>query len=643
MSSGPARAGGPVLLLGALGVVFGDIGTSPLYAFTTVLADGARGPARLTPELVYGMTSTVIWSMVLVVSLLYVRLLLRADNDGEGGLLALLALLRRTADGGRARSLAVLSVVAALGAAMFLGDSVITPAISVLSAAEGLEVSDPGLGRFVVPMALVVLAVLFVVQQFGTGSIGRFFGPVMVVWFASLTVLGAVSIAHHPGVLQALSPHWIVRYVATEPLTAFLSLGAVVLAFTGAEALYADLGHFGREAIARAWSFVVLPALVVAYLGQAAAVAADPAAAANPFYALVPGWLTLPMVVLATLATIIASQAVISGAFTVVQQASRLGLLPTVHVRHTSEEQAGQIYVPAVNWLVAAAVLALVVLFGSSAALASAYGLAVTVTVTVTATMFLALRTRQAAIGEVTGTASRASRAAAGLVLALVLVFLAANLPKIASGGWLPIGIGLVLVVVMTTWARGRATIDQRRRADSPPLLELLAEVAAPGSAVERVPGSAVFFSRHPDVTPGALSTMVEQVHTLQRVVLLLTIATVDRPSVTDEDRLQLDRLGDEHDGVCQATATYGYADHVDLAGLLARAVELSDGELDGLDPATTTFFVSDPVVVFDRGASMARWRQRVYLALDRVTPDAVDLFRLPSERTVVIGRQVTL
>ena len=632
-----------MLLLGALGVVFGDIGTSPLYAFTTVLSDGAKGPARLTPELVYGMTSTVIWSMVLVVSLLYVRLLLRADNDGEGGLLSLLALLRRTADGGRARSLAVLTVVAALGAAMFLGDSVITPAISVLSAAEGLEVADPGLAHLVVPMALVVLAALFVVQQFGTGSIGRFFGPVMVLWFAALTVLGAVSIARHPGVLQALSPHWIVRYVATEPLTAFLSLGAVVLAFTGAEALYADLGHFGREAIARAWSFVVLPALVVAYLGQAAAVAADPAAAANPFYALVPGWLTLPMVVLATLATIIASQAVISGAFTVVQQASRLGLLPTVHVRHTSEHQAGQIYVPAVNWLVAAAVLALVVLFGSSAALASAYGLAVTVTVTVTATMFLALRTRLAAIGEVTGTASRASRAAAGLVLALVLVFLAANLPKIASGGWLPIGIGVVLVVLMTTWSRGRATIDQRRRADSRPLPELLAEVSEPGSPVARVPGSAVFFSRHPDVTPGALSTMVEQVRTLQQVVLLLTVRTLDRPAVAPQDRLELDHLGDEDDGVCRATATYGYADRVDLAALLARAVELAEGELDGLDPETTTFFVSDPVVVFDRRGSMARWRQRVYLALDRVTPDAVDLFRLPAERTVVIGRQVSL
>ncbi|KQT92083.1 hypothetical protein ASG49_08935 [Marmoricola sp. Leaf446] len=627
-----------MLVLGALGVVFGDIGTSPLYAFTTVLADGSKGPARLTPELVYGMTSTVIWSMTLVVSLLYVRLLLRADNDGEGGLLALLALLRRTS--GRGSRLAVLSVVAATGAAMFLGDSVITPAISVLSAAEGLEVSDPGLAAYVVPMALVVLAALFLVQQLGSGSIGRFFGPVMVLWFASLTVLGAISIAHHPAVLQALSPHWIVLFVASEPLTAFLSLGAVVLAFTGAEALYADLGHFGRLAIARAWTFVVLPALVVAYLGQAAAVAADPSAAANPFYAIVPGWLTLPMVVLATLATIIASQAVISGAFTVVQQASRLGLLPTVHVRHTSEEQAGRIYVPVVNWLIAAAVLALVVLFGSSAALASAYGLAVTLTVTVTSTMYLALRTRQA---RASGGGWRASRVAAGLVLALVLVFLAANVPKVASGGWLPLGIGVVLVLVMTTWSRGRRTIDERRRSEAKPLRDLLAELSAPGCEVARVPGAAVFFSRDPEVTPVALSTMAEQVHTLHRVVLLLTVATVDRPRVPAEDRLELDHLGDGHDGVCAATATFGYADRVDLPRLLTDAVALADGELDGLDPDTTMFFVSDPVVVFDRRASMPRWRQRVYLAIDRVTPDAVDLFRLPSERTVVIGRQVSL
>jgi KUP system potassium uptake protein len=384
----------------------------------------------------------------------------------------------------------------------------------------------------------------------------------------------------------------------------------------------------------------VLPALVVAYLGQAAAVAADPSAAANPFYAIVPGWLTLPMVVLATLATIIASQAVISGAFTVVQQASRLGLLPTVHVRHTSEEQAGRIYVPVVNWLIAAAVLALVVLFGSSAALASAYGLAVTLTVTVTSTMYLALRTRQA---RASGGGWRASRVAAGLVLALVLVFLAANVPKVASGGWLPLGIGVVLVVVMTTWSRGRRTIDERRRAEAEPLRELLAHLSAPGCEVARVPGSAVYFSRDPEVTPVALSTMAEQVHALHRVVLLLTVVTVDRPRVDAEDRLELDHLGDEHDGVCVATATFGYADRVDLHRLLTDAVALADGELDGLDPDTTMFFVSDPVVVFDRRASMPRWRQRVYLALDRVTPDAVDLFRLPSERTVVIGRQVSL
>lgn len=628
-----------MLVLGAIGVVFGDIGTSPLYAFTTVLADGAKGPAKLGPELVYGMTSTVIWSMVLVVSLLYVRLLLRADNDGEGGLLALLGLVRRTPGRGR-RRLAVLSVVAALGAAMFLGDSVITPAISVLSAAEGLEVADPGLARAVVPMALVVLAVLFVVQRFGTGRIGRFFGPVMVLWFAAITVLGAISIAHHPAVLQALSPHWIVRFVASEPLTAFLSLGAVVLAFTGAEALYADLGHFGRHAIARAWTFVVLPALVVAYLGQAAAVAADPGRASNPFYALVPGWLTLPMVVLATLATIIASQAVISGAFTVVQQASRLGLLPTVHVRHTSEKQAGQIYIPAVNWLLAATVLALVVLFGSSAALASAYGLAVTVTVMVTSTMYLALRTRQASQG---GRSYVPERLAAGLVLLLILVFLAANVPKVVSGGWLPIGIGIVLVLLMTTWARGRRTIDSRRREESKPLPQLLTELAETDCDVTRVPGSAVFFSRDPAVTPGALSTMVEQVHALPGTVLLLTVKTLDRPYLPADERLELDHLGPEDDGVCHVTATFGYADRVDLATLLADSIALAEGELDGLDPDTTTFYVSDPVVVFDRRASMPRWRQRVYLAMDRVTPDAVDLFKLPRDRTIVIGRQVAL
>lgn len=629
-----------LLMLGAIGVVFGDIGTSPIYAMSSVLAIVDKSGVPPGPQLIYGLTSTIIWTMVLIVSLLYVRLLLHADNDGEGGLLALLGLLRRT--GSSVRSAVVLTAIATVGAAMFLGDSVITPAISVLSATEGLELTSPGLKAAVVPLAVGVLVVLFLAQRYGTARIGRSFGPVMIVWFAVLTVLGLVAVAREPSVLQALSPHWVVRYFVSEPLAAFLSLGGVVLAVTGAEALYADLGHLGRRPIAQAWTFVVLPALVVNYLGQAAIVVHDPSVSGAPFFSLVPSWARLAVVVLATLATIIASQAVISGAFTVVQQASRLGLLPTLRISHTSDEHVGQIYVPVANWLLGVAVLTLVLTFRSSASLASAYGLAVTVTITVTTTMYLVLRGRQ---DRRPGWRYRVQpgRIAAALVLGVVLVLLAANVPKIVTGGWLPVGLAGVLIVVMTTWAAGRHRVDASRRAQETPLLDLLGQVNAPHSLVSRVPGGAVFFARNPDAAPIALSTMIELNHSLQRTVLLLTLETEDRPRVPDDDRFVVDSLGDEHDGICHVQATYGFSEHPDLASLVLAAVDLAGGELDGLDPATAMFFVSHPVVVFDPGSSMMRWRQRLFLGLDRMTPDAVDLFDLPSGRTVVIGRQITL
>ncbi|MDO9379974.1 MAG: KUP/HAK/KT family potassium transporter [Nocardioidaceae bacterium] len=634
MSAEHPHAGGVVAVVGAVGIVFGDIGTSVLYAMGTVLREGTSRGRPLDPEIVYGMTSTVIWSMLLIVTVLYVRLLLRADNDGEGGLLALLGLLRGHVRTGRAA--AVLALLGMVGAAMFLGDSVITPAISVLSAAEGLELAYPSLARAVVPLALVVLAGLFVLQRFGTSRIGRLFGPVMMLWFAAIAVLGVGAIVREPSVLQALSPHWIVLYVRDEPLVAFLSLGAVVLAVTGAEALYADLGHLGRQAITRGWLFVVFPALVLSYLGQAAAVVRDPSAAGNPFFALVPSWGRLPMVALATLATIIASQAVISGAFTVVHQATRLGFLPPLRTLHTSRSNVGQIYLPAVNWMLAVVVLVLVVVFGSSASLASAYGVAVTTTITVTTSMYLTLTWQRER--RVTG-----SLVVAGAILLVVLVFLAANVPKVESGGWLPLGLGVVIVVVMSTWRAGQGRIDVARHHHETSVRAILDEVADESSATHRTPGSAVFFTRHPGLAPMAMCTSVQQNHVLHQQVVLLSWSTADTPAAPADRRVVVDLLGDAGDGVVQVTAVFGYRERPDVIGVLERARELADGELDDLDPSEAVFFVSLPVVQFSTASDMARWRQRLFLAVTRMVPDPVELLRLPRDRTVVVGRELTL
>jgi KUP system potassium uptake protein len=628
-----APTAGPFLVLGAVGVVFGDIGTSTLYAMSAVLQADTSGGETVARPLVYGMVSTIIWSMTLVVTVLYVRLLLRADNDGEGGLLALIGLLRQRLPAGRL--LAAASVLGVFGAAMFLGDSVITPAISVLSAAEGLELLDSSLSRFVVPFAFVVLVGLFLIQRFGTGRIGRLFGPIMLLWFASTALWGLLAVAKAPAVLQALSPHWVVLYVRDQPLVAFLSLGAVVLTVTGSEALYADLGHFGRDAIARAWLLVVFPALVLSYLGQAATVAGSSTAVGNPFFAIVPHWARLPMVVLATLATIIASQAVISGAFSVVHQASRLGFLPQLKTSHTSRHHARQIYVPAVNGLLAVAVLAVVLVFRSSASLASAYGIAVTSTITATTVLFLVYRWRRdegASPGFVVGLA----------LLVVELVFLAANLPKVRSGGWLPLGVGVVLVLVMTSWQAGLRRIDRARAEAETPVGELVERVRDADSGITRVDGTAVYLTRVPGVVPIALDAMLDLNHILHSTTVLLSWESVDVPTVRHDERVRVDVLDDPTDGIVHVHATFGYRQRPDLLAVLRQAVPLAEGELDDLDLDRATFFTSIPVVKLSPRSGMPRWRQRIFLTLERLGPDPVDVLRLPRERTIVVGRELT-
>ncbi|KZM33813.1 potassium transporter Kup [Oerskovia enterophila] len=621
--------------MGALGVVFGDIGTSPLYTAAAVVTTARGAGVEADRTFVYGMTSTILWSLTLVVSILYVRLLLRADNDGEGGLLALLGLLRRTL--GRARdgrrATVVLTVLGMLGAAMFLGDSVITPAISVLSAVEGLEVVEPSLARFVVPAALVILLGVFLVERFGTRTIGRFFGPVMVLWFATLAACGVRGVAQTPEVLVSVSPHWVLLFFVDHPAAAFLSLGGVVLAVTGAEALYADLGHFGRRPIVRAWAFVVFPALALSYLGQGGHMIASPEAARNPFFSLVPAPLTIPVVVLATLATIIASQSVVSGAFSVVHQSGRLGVLPPLRTVHTSPANSRQIYLPAVNVLLAATVLLVVVTFRSSAALASAYGIAVTLTISITTVVYLAH-------GWTSRRRLTGSTVVAAPILVVVLVFLAANLAKVGSGGWLPLTIGAVVFVVMVTWWTGQRHVDRGRLALETTVQRVEDVLEAHGS-VTRTRGTAVFLSRHSGVVPLALRSMVEQNHALQRHVLLVSWATADRPTVPTSERFQVSTAGSE--GVVQVIATYGFRERPRIVRLLSQVQRAAPDTLRGVDLGTATYFVSLSVPRSSYRSSMPRWSQRLFLGLSRLVPDPVETLDLPRERTIVLGRDVPL
>ena len=619
------------LALGALGIVFGDIGTSPLYAVQTVFSidNNAVSP---TPADVYGVVSMIFWSVTLVVTVKYVGFILRADNDGEGGIMALAALVRGVSSSS-ARRASIALALGVLGASLFYGDSLITPAISVLSAVEGLEVARPELAEAVLPIGLTILAVLFVVQRWGTHHIGRLFGPVMVLWFVTLAVLGVPHIATHPGVLLGLSPHYAVLFVAEHPLTAFLAMGAVVLVITGAEALYADMGHFGRRPIRVAWFVLVWPALIINYLGQAALILDDPRNVANPFYLLAPGWARLPLVVLATCATVIASQAVISGAFSVSRQAVRLGFLPHLTIRHTSTKESGQIYLPAVNWLLFGGVLVLIVVFQSSSRLATAYGLAVTGTLLLTTTLFLIY----AAI------AWRWERWK--LVLCAVvfggieLTYLGANLTKIVHGGWLPLLIAAIVVTVMTTWQRGRRIVTARRIDVEGELPQFIEHVHA--KRITRVPGTAVFPHPTKQTTPLALRANVEFNHVLHERVVIVTVLSENVPHVSPGERLAIDELGHNADGVVHLSARFGFQDEQDIPGVLREARGLSD-ELD-IDPDAAFYFLSRITVERCHNPGMSTWRKRLFIGMSHNAATPATYFKLPIDRTVVMGSRIEL
>jgi KUP system potassium uptake protein len=576
--------------------------------------------------------SLVFWSITLIVSVKYVTFVMRADNDGEGGIMALIALVQSALEGSRRKG--VLIALGIFGAALFYGDGMITPAISVLSAVEGLEVVSPGLKSMVGPITLVILTALFAIQRYGTGAVGRLFGPVMLVWFTVLAAGGVGRIADDPAVVKALSPSYAVQFFAEDFGVAFLALGGVVLAVTGAEALYADMGHFGRAPIRRAWFLLAFPALTLNYLGQGSLIVHSPGAVANPFFLLFPEWARIPVVALATMATVIASQAVISGAFSVTRQAMQLGFLPRLKVHHTSTQE-GQVYVPSVNAGLFVAVVALVVGFGSSAALAAAYGIAVTGTLAIdTILFFVVVRVLWR---------KPAWMVAAGLVafLTVDLAFLGANLPKVVHGGWFPLAVGVVVFTLLLTWQRGSAIVTERRRRKEGPLQDFVDFLHEAEPDVHRTRGTAVFLNASKRTTPLAMRANVTHNHTLHENAVILSIETLRVPHVSREERLSVDELGYDDDGITHVTVRLGFQDDPDVPELL-RLIDGAQSECD-IDVDTCSYFVSHITIVRTGEPGMSRWRKQLFLGVSRLSSSPVEYFRLPIERTVTMGQHIDL
>ncbi len=613
------------LLVAAVGVVYGDIGTSPLYTLKEVF--GGHYGVQVNPEGVFGILSLVLWSLLWVVSLKYVTFMLRADNGGEGGVMALTALARR-ATAAYPKLSGLLVLFGLFGTALFYGDSMITPAISVLSAVEGLDVALPGVGHWVVPITVVLLIGLFLLQKHGTARIGIIFGPVMVLWFVVLGVLGIRGISQHPEVLQAINPWWAVNFFLAHPGIGVTILGAVVLALTGAEALYADMGHFGRTPIARAWFSLVLPGLVLNYFGQGALLLENPAAARNPFYLLAPEWALLPMIGLAALATIIASQAVISGAFSLSQQAIQLGYIPRMQVQHTSSAAQGQIYIGVVNWALMTCVVLLVIGFGSSSALAAAYGVAVTTTMLIDTLL----------VSAVMLLLWRAPRwLAVPLLLGFLVVdglFFTANVPKIFQGGAFPVIAGVILFVMMTTWKSGKQILIERLDETALPLRIFLDSISL--QPPHRVDGTAVFLSASPDAVPHALLHNMLHNQVLHEQVLLLTVMTRDTPRIQDDQRMEVTPYGE---GFYRVLLHFGFMEEPNVPEALQQC------RVEGLDlaPMRTTYFLSRETVIPSKRLGMALWREGLFAFLHKNANSSMRYFQLPVNRVIELGTQVEI
>ena len=623
-SQSPSGSKLAALTLGAVGVVYGDIGTSPLYALKEVFA---HGRLDITQANIFGVLSLVFWTLTVIVSVKYVLLILRADNNGEGGLIAMLALASQAVKERPAlrRRLLVLGI---FGTAIFFGDGVITPAITVLSAVEGLGVVAPGLHDYIVPLTLVVLTLLFAAQRFGTGGIGKFFGPVTVVWFAVLTVLGVIHIADNPSVLFALSPHHALRFMWQQPLVAFISLGAVVLCVTGAEALYADMGHFGKRPIRLAWFGLVMPALVINYFGQGAMLLARPETVKNPFFEMAPGWAQVPLIVLATAAAVIASQALITAAFSVTKQAMQLGYLPRLRVTHTSVRETGQIYVPFVNWGLYVCIVLAVVTFGSSSKLASAYGIAVTTDMLITTTMtFFVIRYSWKYPWAL-------CIAATGFFFLVDAMFFAANAIKVLEGGWFPLAIGSVMFTLMMTWKQGRRLMGVRLREESIDLESFLKSVFIHPPV--RVDGTAVFLSAERGSTPNALMHNLKHNKVLHAQNLFVTVTHHEVPWVSFDKRVSIEALGH----CCwQVTLNFGFKNDPDVP----EALRLLAGRGVQCDDMETSYFLSRDIVIPSIGSGMAMWREKLFASMHRNAASAADFLSLPTNRVVELGSKVEI
>ncbi|WP_036420820.1 potassium transporter Kup [Mycobacterium sp. 360MFTsu5.1] len=624
---------GAGLAISALGVVFGDIGTSPIYTMQTLFNPDDPHPVPISHDNIYGVVSLVFWSVMLIVTITYVSLVMRADNDGEGGVMALITLVKQSSDKLGRRTAAFLAALGILGAALFFGDSMITPAISVLSAVEGSKTIDPGLADWVVPITAVIIIALFSVQHRGTAVVGRFFGPVMVVWFTVIGACGVGGIIREPEILRALNPLYALGFMAGHFHIAFFALAAVVLSVTGAEALYADMGHFGRKPITFAWLLLVFPACMLSYFGQGALLLQNPSVHDAPFFLLTPEWGRLPMVLLATAATVIASQAVITGAFSVAAQAAHLGYLPRLRILHTSASTMGQIYVPWINSMLLIAVLTLVFAFRSSAALGYAYGMAVTGTITITTLLFLN-------IARARWNWPLWSVVAIGAPLLTVdVLFLAANLTKLVHGAWLPLLIGLIAFTVMTTWQDGRAVVTRARDAVEGPLRQFVESIVTSEPPLTRVPGTAVFLNRGIETAPLAMRANVKYNRMLHEHVVVLSLETATVPRIADGARLAVDDLGHRDDGIIHVTATYGYMDRPDVPAALAL---LDSAQTEGpLDLAGATYFLSKVDLVMAKEPSMAPWRTKLFIGTSYITSDAAAYFRLPLDRTVILGSRI--
>ena len=619
------------LTLGALGVVFGDIGTSPLYTFSAAFSKTGFN-IKISKNFLLGILSLVIWALVIIVSVKFVMFLMKADNEGEGGILSLVTILKRNFD--KIKHKKFFLILGVIGVALFFGDSTITPAISVLSAVEGLKTVTPDLTTLVIPITLLIVALLFLIQSKGSGYIGSYFGPIMLIWFTTIGLGGLFGIISHPVVLNSLNPLEAISFAINNPATAFVAMGAVVLAITGAEALYADLGHFGRGAIKNAWFYAVFPSLILCYLGEVGVILSNPLAVNNPLFSLFPSYLELPIVILATVATVIASQSVISGTFSLVKQAVALNYLPKMNIYHTSRKKIGQIYIPSVNLLMFISVIFLIIFFKDSSKLAGAYGIAVSGTLLIDAILYLNV------INKVIKFSKLKTTLIGFVILPLDVLFVATNIPKILSGGWFPVAIGIIAFEVITTWIKGQEIVGKERRLQEKPIGDFIVEIGEAKPPIKKIPGLGIYIGHHQDLTPLALRANLNEFSELHQEILIINILTNNKPHQPEDKRAEIINL-DKANKINHIILSYGFHDHINVPETLAKLPNLSNHLKRELPHAS--YFISLSEIVLTTKKNLASWRKIIYVFLSKNAVNSSDFYKLPINRTVEIRYLLSL